>query len=507
MNNAARVRQQSYSGGWWPGELAGKNFLTPPHTCSIMENVGVMPSGLLARRGGIRQVDYFGAGGVRGIWESPGSNLFCITLAPGSASDLDVFRSNQYDLDSTSSHSWTNIGSAGPMASLGNFAYASGVEFRTSGVNGTVLYVSGGDGSTAGVALFRVGLGGGITTPTFGGAARAFTSLAVYNNRLFGLYYNSATGFTELHYSGLGDGDSLGVSGSGGGVVIIHPASIGQPVSLAAVSGGLLTLHAGGISVFTGWSQDDISIQTGTSLLDADTGSSEHYAHVHDGYAYFFGPDGACRTNGMGVDNISRNIFNLRGPVFRYGSPQRIASLDRDRVGFLTADTGHIAVFNATLGIWEGYWILNSAAGPLDLSVLVSTRDGFAVGTDSGSTIHVQRAFGSDLSPIYNYDNDALITARFQTNPLDGGEPFLEKSARWVQGLFGGADGGTDDLVVSSDIPVSGRINPSGIFRSAIGGRFYAIEIEVEDSSASYTQTPTYGPLEIDYFPLEERGQ
>jgi hypothetical protein len=82
----------------------------------------------------------------------------------------------------------------------------------------------------------------------------------VYNQRLFGV---DQTGET-LSWSALNNGDSLGNAGAGGGQAVIRTFGASKLMAGAALGGVNLLLHAGGLSVFEGYTQDDISISAGT---------------------------------------------------------------------------------------------------------------------------------------------------------------------------------------------------------------------------------------------------
>jgi hypothetical protein len=91
----------------------------------------------------------------------------------------------------------------------------------------------------------------------------------VYNQRLFGI-----SGDNEiLYWSALNDGDTLGIAASGGGEAAVRTFGA-QAIEIGfALGNSNVLVHRGGISVFTGWTQDDINIQAGTNGLSQDVGS------------------------------------------------------------------------------------------------------------------------------------------------------------------------------------------------------------------------------------------
>jgi len=95
------------------------------------------------------------------------------------------------------------------------------------------------------------------------------TQLAVYNQRLFGITGDGET----IYWSGLNNGDSLGVVASGGGSAVVRTFSDQRLTGLASIRGALLMWHVSGVSRFTGWTQDDINIAAGTEGVTSDIGS------------------------------------------------------------------------------------------------------------------------------------------------------------------------------------------------------------------------------------------
>lgn len=141
------------------------------------------------------------------------------------------------------------------VASTGAPAFAA---FRDSG--GEVVYVADGgplnswDGATATTNI--------ASTPNA-------TQLAVYNQRLFGITGDSQT----LYWSTINNGDSLGVTASGGGSAIVRTFGDQVLTALATVRGSLLLFHVSGISRFTGLTLDDINIAAGTEGVTSDVGT------------------------------------------------------------------------------------------------------------------------------------------------------------------------------------------------------------------------------------------
>lgn len=94
-------------------------------------------------------------------------------------------------------------------------------------------------------------------------------SVAVYNSRLFGV-----SGVDEsLYWSGLNNGDTLGVVAQGGGQAIVRTFADQRLVAVAGFRSSLLLFHVSGISRFTGLSLEEIEIKSGTVGVTGDVGT------------------------------------------------------------------------------------------------------------------------------------------------------------------------------------------------------------------------------------------
>ena len=132
-------------------------------------------------------------------------------------------------------------------------------------------------------------------------AATGISSLAVYNQRLFG-----CTGDDQnIHWSGLNDGDSLGNAGSGGGSAVIRTFSNQKITGLLTLKNSLAIFHVSGVSQFTGYTQDDIAISAGTTGLSSDVGTVAPRSLIMvDGVGYFLSVRGAYRITDSGVEQL-----------------------------------------------------------------------------------------------------------------------------------------------------------------------------------------------------------
>jgi hypothetical protein len=93
--------------------------------------------------------------------------------------------------------------------------------------------------------------------------------LAVQNDRLWGI-----TGLDNILYgSALGNGDTLGITGSGGGAFAIPTFGGQQIVEIGAIGSSLLMIQREAVSRFTGWTSDDFAVLSGTRGVSSDVGA------------------------------------------------------------------------------------------------------------------------------------------------------------------------------------------------------------------------------------------
>ena len=152
---------------------------------------------------------------------------------------------------------WTAI--AGSLKTTGT---PSLVGFRDA--TGEVVYIA--DGDTTNPALNK--WNGTTLTTHIASTPTKITQICLYNQRLFGI----TGGDSKIYWSGLNNGDSLGVAASGGGEAIIRTFGDQKITGLAVNGASLLVFHETGISKFTGLTQDDIAIAAGAQGVTNDVG-------------------------------------------------------------------------------------------------------------------------------------------------------------------------------------------------------------------------------------------
>jgi len=223
-----------------------------------------------------------------------------------------------------------------------------------------VMYVAG-DSS----ARVRKIASNGTTITSLGATTAQVKGLCVYNDRLWGwsgniLYYSnlsSATGSTG--------GDSLGDDAAGGGRIVVRTFGAADIIACAPVNGSLLIFHAQGISVLTGWGQDDTQIAP--QVLSSDVGMSTGTASAlcvantasEGNVAYFLSDLGAYATTGSDVrplgtpDRPDPLVPLIRGSGFQLRHASVAFNRPFNEVWFYAHGAG-IYVYNVTLGAWSG---------------------------------------------------------------------------------------------------------------------------------------------------------
>ena len=197
--------------------------------------------------------------------------------------------------------------------------------------------------------------------------------LATHNLRLFGA--GDPSNPDTLYYSTLSNGDTLGIAASGGGAAAVRTYGAREITALIPVGTSLLIFHEAAISRFTGWSQDDIEIQSGTRGVSDDVGTIAPGTILGvEGLGYFLSDRSFYRVTEAGVEAVGQKIE----PVLQ--------SLDQSIV--LRAQAAHhrafreilvylpdvgVFVFNYRTGGWTGPW--TSLLGTAVLHTLFPAHD------------------------------------------------------------------------------------------------------------------------------------
>lgn len=305
------------------------------------------------------------------------------------------------------------------------------VEFR-DGTN-DCMYFGGSDGLhkfTPGVQLVKA----------IANARGTFHTLAVHNNRLF-----AASGST-LYWSSLGNGDTLGYVAGGGGAAVVRTAGDDTIMALASVGNSLLIFHRDAISIFTGWSIDDISIATGTRGLSSTVGCvGKNAVAVWNNVAYFMSQVGpmACTEAeltfiGRPIETFWRNISATEYGLL--GETRVVYNPTFDEVQFHQhIGTENVCyAYNPSFGVWSGlHTIPRGAVVPVWLSRNPSTGKyvvlvGQAGGV--GNLLHLDYGGASDnLTTAGAVDGGSVgILSSVVSRTFDFGDPHSDKGARYL---------------------------------------------------------------------------
>ena len=220
------------------------------------------------------------------------------------------------------------------------------VGFRDA--TGEVVYIA--DGDTTNPALNK--WNGTTLTTHMASTPTKITQICLYNQRLFGI----TGGDSKIYWSGLNNGDSLGVAASGGGEAIIRTFGDQKITGLAVNGASLLVFHETGISKFTGLTQDDIAIAAGAQGVTNDVGCVAPRSIVSTPDVVFFLSDrgfyaaneSAVRPISLKLDPLIKSLdFATTENVI--GAHNRIAK----EIWWYLPDKG-IYRFNYALGAWTG---------------------------------------------------------------------------------------------------------------------------------------------------------
>lgn len=213
----------------------------------------------------------------------------------------------------------------------------------------------------------------------------------VYNQRLYGCSGTDAI----LLASGLNDGDDLGVTSGNGVQVPIRTFGESSLLGGRALGASNLLFHAGGISRFTGVTQDDIAVQGGTLGVSPDTGTINIRSIVTTETEGFFLSDrGFYAVNAYGIRRISPTLDpDIFGLFTNAANLCVVHNKFYREVAWYLPDVGFY-VFNYQVQAWTGPWnagyispITHSAWAAEDSQgtpiVLVGTANGFVKQMDA----------------------------------------------------------------------------------------------------------------------------
>lgn len=342
--------QTSFAGGL---NLVSSASDMGPSDIRRSENFRLDFSGSLQKMGGTRKLSsalpLAPTGG--GWWNPPGTFINQQVVVSNSSLYTGPFIA----VGDGASIAWTNQGGTLSLTQRSSFAW-----FRDATTDR--MYIADG-------GLLNKWDGAALTENIAG--TPDVTFIWVYNRRLFGV--NSNQTLPILYWSALDNGDTLGNAGAGGGSAVIRTFGNSMLICGAAVQGSNLLFHLEGVSVFTGWSQDDIAIQAGTNALDSSNGCNNSASMaVANNKAYFVSTNGIYEATPAGVRHISAKIDDeLRALTNNFAASLNSwvkAVSHHERFHEVWFDTGNnkIFVYNYVTGSWSGTrsWPTDYSVGP-----------------------------------------------------------------------------------------------------------------------------------------------
>jgi hypothetical protein len=203
----------------------------------------------------------------------------------------------------------------------------------------------------------------GTTLTTSIAGTPPVTTIAVQNLRLFGA--GDSANPQTLYFSSFSNGDNLNnitiqADGSAGGSAIVRTFGHQKITGLVAVGQSLLIFHERGVSRFTGWSQDDFDINSGTRGISPDIGSIAPRSIVAvENTCYFITDRGVYGANESGVNQVSYPIESVLRDAVVAGADLTQAWGVHNRVQrevWFYIPTQGVYVFNYRVNAWSGPW-------------------------------------------------------------------------------------------------------------------------------------------------------
>lgn len=506
--------QDGFSGGL---NTVGDAFELQRNQVTRAENSRLTQFGSATKRLGTQRVHAASLGAAKSI-----QGGFCWRKQDGTVDHVVVCNGVFYSGGGTYAipMTWTSMAVSGGGAAISTTAYISFAAFRDG--SNEVLFLA--DGGLilkyTGTALTRV-----ATTPA------AILYLTVYNQRLFGISGVDQT----INYSGLNDGTTLNISGSGGGSAVVRTFGNQQITNIRTLRDSLALFHVTGISRFVGLTQDDISIATGVQGFSSDVGSLfPRSVVVVDGLGYFLSERGAYVINDDGVVALdSPQKPDPTTPIISALASSHFNEVTgvHDRINremrFSIPGTGTY-VLNYRLGSWTGPWTgayistdATSQWEAIDANgntfCLFGSRDGFVRQSDVPS-IYLDDVLSNGTGG--NAFSLVLACKRMFTRRAES-----EKSYRWAY-VFADLKNSTTALLTwstfygSDNFTIANAASPSiwGVVtwdsffwgstgatrvRIPLGGRGPFVDFTISDDGPSAS---IYSRVELVAFDLGPRG-
>jgi hypothetical protein len=282
----------------------------------------------------------------------------------------------------------------------------------------------------------------GTTLTTSIAGTPTVTTIAVQNLRLFGA--GDSANPQTIYFSSFANGDNLNnitiqADGSAGGSAVVRTFGHQKITGLVAIGQSLLIFHERGVSRFTGWSQDDFDLASGTRGVTPDIGSIAPRSIVAvENTCYFITDRGIYGANESGVSQVSYPIESvlrdatLAGADFTqaWGVHNRI-----QREVWFYIPTQGVFVFNYRINAWSGpwdtlfatpmtsAWVSGVASAP---TVMLGGSDGFVRKAD------IDGQFMDDV--LSTGAGGSQFTMKAQCHRFVFSDPTSEKALRWLYG-------------------------------------------------------------------------
>lgn len=336
----------------------------------------------------------------------------------------------------------------------------------------------------------------------------AISRVAVQNARLFGISGVDQT----LYYSGLNNGDTLGDPATAdAGSQVVRTFSSQELTGLGALGQSLIMFHRAGISRFTGYGNDDITIASGTRGISADVGTIAPDSFIAvENVGYFLSDRGFYAITESGVKSLSAKIDSVMTD-FTFNNINQVKVLHnrtyREVWWWLPA-----------IGIYIYNYRLDSWSGPLtgiyvtpDVHSMWETRDSL-----NKPVIMTGHAYGHVRKGDIGVKDDVLsdgtagqaFTMNAQCHRMYCGTPESEIAYRFIE-----VEGDTGASALTTVAWATETASSSAVFAAHVAGQISSRAqangrgkyIDVTLSDSSIVATPNFSRVVVKGFSYGER--
>jgi hypothetical protein len=450
MPTKVRDGQSSFAGG-----LRTKGEITQDGEAEVLENFRIRPSGSIEVRAGSQFIHSSAfAGRIQGIfhWRRNSGSDYLAVIANAELHTASSFIN--YPV------TFTNQGAAVAFGSTPvNFA-----GFQ----NGGTEYLYWTDGG-------QINKWDGTTLTQDVTGSPAVSQVIVYNRRLFG--FSGAT----LYWSALDEGDTLGISASGGGQAVIKTFGGGGIRAMAVVGRTLFLFHSDGVSRFTGWTQDDIDISSGLAAANERIGVENVYnVTTYAGYVYWVSQDrNVYRMSEAGDIQQVSSALSFTSAILSVG----VANSKDGEIWFAATELGTgeplVYVYNVPLNAWSTFRLEGgSSVGP---TAAFSSDRTVYFGDLAGFVSHMDYTTSPRDRVTAAGSGGTLFDATLQTRPLPFGDASIVKSLRFLQ-ILSDTTGTIDPSLVGetgTETALTGVTGNGAVARVQAWGRYHQPRVKL----------------------------